>query len=74
MATFRPSAASFCQPLLERAETLTSFRGYRQRARVDVPDHRRRRLLRPRHNRPRRRAAEKGDEVAALHTIFPQSL
>ena len=36
----------------------------------EIPDHRHRRLLRPRRKRPRRRrAAEQRDELAALHSI-----
>src|SRR5262249_42839135 len=38
-----------------------------RRARRKVPDHRHRRLLRPRRERPRRRAAEQRDELAASH-------
>src|SRR5262249_61007685 len=34
----------------------------------DKPDRRQRRLLRARRERPRRRAAEQGDELAALYT------
>jgi hypothetical protein len=38
--------------------------------RAEEPDHRHRRLLRPRRERPgRRRAAEQRDELAALHSI-----
>src|SRR6266540_3679362 len=33
------------------------------------PDHRHRRLLRPRRERPRGRAAEQRDELAAFHSI-----
>src|SRR5262245_38229866 len=36
---------------------------------VEEPDHRHRRLLRARRERPRRRAAEQRDERAALHSI-----
>src|SRR6516165_9933427 len=40
---------------------------------VKEPDHWHRRLLRPRHNRPRsRRAAEQRDELAARHALPPQ--
>ena len=35
------------------------------------PNHRHRRLLRPRQKRPRRSAAEKGDELTALHYSVP---
>src|SRR5262249_4529796 len=35
----------------------------------EEPDHRHCRLLRPRRQRPRRRAAEQRDEFAALHSI-----
>jgi hypothetical protein len=33
-------------------------------------DHRHRRLLRPRGERPRRRCAEQGDELAASHHLW----
>src|SRR5262245_48308631 len=36
---------------------------------IEKPDHWHRRLLRPRRERPRRRAAEQRDERAALHSI-----
>src|SRR5262249_29513781 len=36
---------------------------------VDEPDHWHRRLLRARRERPRRRAAEKRDELASFHSI-----
>ena len=40
------------------------------RSGVKIPDHRHRRLLRPRRERPRRRrAAEQRDELAPLHSI-----
>ena len=37
------------------------------RTRVEESDHRHRRLLRPRRERPRSRAAEHRDEIASLH-------
>src|SRR5262245_27707346 len=41
-----------------------------ERCKVEKPDHRHRRLLRPRRERPRgRRAAEHRNERAALHSI-----
>src|SRR5262249_4404220 len=41
-----------------------------RRTRAEIPDHRHRRPLRPRRERPRGcRAAEQGDEAAALHSI-----
>src|SRR5262245_33397286 len=41
-----------------------------ERCKVEKPDHRHRRLLRPRRNRPSsRRAAVQRDEVAARHSI-----
>jgi hypothetical protein len=40
-----------------------------ERCKVEKPDHRRRRLLRLRHNGPRRRAAEQGDEAAPFQLI-----
>jgi hypothetical protein len=36
---------------------------------VEEPDHRQPRLLRARRERPSRRAAEKGDEIASFHSI-----
>src|SRR5262249_36143171 len=36
---------------------------------IEMADHRHRRLLRARRERPRRRAAEQRDELAALHSI-----
>src|SRR5262249_61314929 len=40
-----------------------------RRCGVEKPDHRHRRLLRPRRERQRRRAAEQRDELAAPHSI-----
>src|SRR5262249_7534351 len=40
-----------------------------RRAATQISDHRQSRLLRPRSARPRRRAAEQRDELAALHSI-----
>src|SRR5215472_11430925 len=41
----------------------------RKRRAAEESDHRHCRLLRPRRERPRRRAAEQADELAALHSI-----
>ena len=41
----------------------------RRRPAAQEADHRHRRLLRARRQRPRRRAAEQGDELAPLHSI-----
>src|SRR5262249_38685544 len=40
----------------------------------EEPDHRHRRLLRARRERPRRRAAEQRDEVAAVHSITSSAM
>src|SRR5262245_16194849 len=55
------------------AEALTK-RGYMtggtiERSTADKADHQSRRLLRPRRERPSRRAAEQRDEVAFVHSI-----
>jgi hypothetical protein len=42
-----------------------------KRLAVKESDHRHRRLLRPRHQWPRRRAAEKGDELSPSHACSP---
>src|SRR5262249_30015595 len=44
------------------------------RSGVDEPDHRRRRLLRARRERPRRRAAEQRDEATAVHSITSSAM
>src|SRR5262249_50876355 len=43
------------------------------RTKVEIPHHGRRRLLRARRERPCRRAAEKCDELAALHHSITSS-
>jgi hypothetical protein len=49
-------------------ECLNEMRGTVRRAAGEKSDHRQRRLLRPRRERPgSRRTAEKRDEIAALH-------
>src|SRR5262245_21440049 len=55
------------QTLTERSQELRVVAG---RPGAEEPNHRHRRLLRLRRERPRgRRAREKGDELAALHLI-----
>src|SRR5262245_3482495 len=44
------------------------------RAALEEPHHRRRRLLRTRHKRPRGRAAEQRDEYAPLHSITSSAM
>ena len=56
----------FVEALAERTSNAPRVLG---RAAVDEPDHRHRRLLRPRRQRPRRRAAEQRDELAPPHSI-----
>src|SRR5262249_12143753 len=59
--------ASLLQAL---AECPQPFRNRIRRSRVEIPDHRHRRLLRARHERPRcRRAAEQRYELATPHSI-----
>src|SRR5262249_57218731 len=58
--------ARVCQALAERPQ---SFRDRIGRSGVQIPDHRHRRLLRPRRERPDRRAAEQRDELPTLHSI-----
>src|SRR5262245_32077817 len=59
--------AGFLQALAERCEE--RLKPVRRRA-VEKPDHRHRRLLRPRRERPCRcRTAEQRDELAAFHSI-----
>src|SRR5262249_41828604 len=53
--------ASFAQPLAKSDKGITPRL---DRNAVENPDHRHRRLLRPRRQRPRRRAAEQRDELA----------
>src|SRR5262249_11426947 len=58
--------ARLLQALAERPQP---FRDRIGRSGVQIPDHRHRRLLRPRRQRPRRRTAEQRDELASLHSI-----
>ena len=59
--------AGVFEALAKCAQTLRKRVGRRG---VEEPDHRHRRLLRPRRERPRcRRAAEQRDELAPLHSI-----
>src|SRR5262249_14295671 len=58
--------ASFVQAVEGRCDDLPGSLG---RPAVEIPDHRHRRLLRPCRERPRCRAAEQGDEPAAVHSI-----
>jgi hypothetical protein len=59
--------AGFLEPLVERGNQACPFGRY---AGTKEPDHRHRRLLRPRRERPRGcRAAEQRDEFAAFHSI-----
>jgi hypothetical protein len=54
----------FAKPLAERGHIARCGIG---RPGADVPNNRHRRLLRPRHHRPRRRAPEPRDECSPLH-------
>src|SRR5262249_25139308 len=54
---------AFTKALMERGQAAWRIDN------VNKPDHGQRRLLRPRHERPSRRAAEQRDERAALHSI-----
>jgi len=56
--------AGFVEALAKRSDSARI-----RRPAVDKSDNRHRRLLRPRRNRPNRRAAEQCDELAALHSI-----
>ena len=58
--------AGFLQALTERGH---HGRVPARRCAVEEPDHRHRRLLRPRRQRPRRRAAEQGDELAPPQVV-----
>src|SRR5262249_14600302 len=51
------------------AESAQPVRKPIKRLAIEEPDHRHRRLLRPRRERPRRRATEQRDEIAPLHSI-----
>src|SRR5262245_17623284 len=80
-ATFRPAVfdshvpaldiAGFAQALTERAQTT---REHVRRFTVEVSNHRHRRLLRPRRERPGSRAAEKRDEFTPYHCLTPPVL
>src|SRR5215475_12722028 len=59
------------EALTEYAHTL---RHSVRRSGVEESDHRRRRLLRARRERPRCRAAEKRDELASLHSITSSAI
>ena len=64
--------AGFAKPLRNAAAYAAVRIG---RPAVEEPDHRHRRLLRPRRQRPRRRrAAEEGDELAASHRCSYHSI
>jgi hypothetical protein len=67
-----PDETSFAQTLVERAQIVRHFVG---RSDAEKPCDRHRRLLRPCRERPRRRAAEQRDEIAAsdesCHLIPP---
>src|SRR5262245_3192481 len=58
--------ARFVEPLPERRQEGPEVL---KRTETEEPDHRHRRLLRSRGERPRRRAAEQRDELAAPHSI-----
>src|SRR5262245_39870537 len=62
--------AGVAEPFSERGQI---GRGGRKRTGVEIPDHRHRRLLRPRRHRPRRRAAEQRDEPAPPHHSITSS-
>src|SRR5262245_62287920 len=61
--------ARFLQPLQECRETPLSFRIFCGEVHEDADAAHFLSLLRTRPNRPRRRAAEQRDELAALHSI-----
>jgi hypothetical protein len=57
--------SNFAQALMKRADQVRPLIG---RGDAEIPNHRHRSLLRPRHHRPRsRHAAEKRDELPPLH-------
>src|SRR5262249_59764160 len=58
--------ASLAQAAPERRDEVRELAG---RFQAEKPDHRHRRLLRMRRERPRNRAAEQRDELAARHSI-----
>src|SRR3974390_3546412 len=62
---------SFVQALENRCEPFLETLG---RPAIEKPDHRHRRLLRARRERPCRRATEKCDELAPLHSITPSAV
>ena len=55
------------------AKRSTLARGVLRRATVDETNHRQRRLLRARRERPRGRAAKQRDEVAPPHGPYPKA-
>src|SRR5262249_6613441 len=55
------------------AERFEPVHGILRRARAHKPDHRQRRLLRPRRERPRRRASDKRDELPPPHGAYPKA-
>src|SRR5262245_34164301 len=73
----------FCETVFDRHIAAVDITGFTQAAtergreigpvilteRVQEPDHRHRRLLRARRERPSHRAAEQRDELASLHSI-----
>jgi hypothetical protein len=66
LAAMRAASWMAFEPLLESGD-LRAERSARSGTKKS--DHRHRRLLRARRQRPRRRAAESQDELAALHSI-----
>jgi hypothetical protein len=60
--------ASFLETLAERSHVIQSFL---RRLDVHEADHRHRRLLRARRERPRRRPANESDELAPPHGLSP---
>src|SRR5262245_40714340 len=76
VAAFRPAVfddyvATLDIPSLVQAltECGREFRENGRRPAIEKTDHRHRRLLRARRERPRSRAADERDEIAALHSI-----
>src|SRR5205085_12650008 len=57
IARFGQTLAEYCCQVLDRGTN------------IEIADHRHRRLLRARHERPRYRSAEHRDELAASHSI-----
>src|SRR5215468_8656454 len=62
--------AQFLQALVERCKSILTFRVVRSPVHEDTNPPRTFWLLRTRRQRPRRRAAEKRDEVAPLHCLM----